>query len=610
MGSFVRRGALYAAVTLSLLLLVWPLTARLPLIDPDEGLHAAIAQEMVARGDYLTPTFLGQPFFDKPILFFWAQMASMQLPIPVSAEVGVRLPGLLFGALGAITTGLLAAELLGGTTGWVAACLYATMLLPLAEAQVAVHDVALVPWTNLSLLLLWRAHRASIAARMASRRVLVATLGGVGLCFGLAILTKGLSGVAIVGVAAGGVLMATRRLTVKRLAALAGCLLLGLLIAAPWYVAMEQAHPGYLRYYFVQRHLLGYVAAAARHAGRPWWYYVPILLGGAFPWVAYLVATAHDQRRSSVADARVDGAVVADDGDAERRAQAIVAVSVWLAAGLLFLTVGRVKLWTYALPLFPALAILAAAPWARRLGPALHAPGGRARLHSGPMKWAIASHALVGSALLPAVLIFARVRYGVDASPLAIVGIVAIAAGYALAARQFQRGRARVAFGGLLALFMATVAITMGTVMPTVAEIMSERDLATHFNRVGALPARLWLIDDRVGSFVFYLDPVLRRGLTADRVQSINVRAACDEVAAAPPETVVAVRERRAAGFLRLLDLDLAPDFDRAGQFRLYDTPDLAGARAGDRAGRPALVACRPADPRPPAHDLADVASR
>ena len=60
------------------------------------------------------------------------------------------------------------------------------------------------------------------------------------------------------------------------------------LVAAPWYIAMESAHPGYLHYYFVERHVQGYLTATQRHAGRPFWSYVPILLGGTLPWTLYL----------------------------------------------------------------------------------------------------------------------------------------------------------------------------------------------------------------------------------------------------------------------------------------------------------------------------------
>lgn len=172
------------------MLFAFPLALRVPLLDPDEGLHAAIAQEMVERRAYLTPTFLSRPFLDKPVLFFWAQAASLRAL--GMTEAAVRFPGLLFALLGCVTTAILGWRLLGPAVGALAGCFHATLLLPLAVSQAAVHDVALVPWTNLGLLALWEAHRA--AAPAAARR----WTGAAGLAFGLAVLTKGLIGSACV----------------------------------------------------------------------------------------------------------------------------------------------------------------------------------------------------------------------------------------------------------------------------------------------------------------------------------------------------------------------------------------------------------------------------
>src|SRR5437867_4012987 len=86
---------------LALALLLAPLLASAPLFDPDEGLHAAIAQEMVRTGDYVTPRFLGEPFLDKPILFFWAEAVSLR--IFGMNEAAVRIPPLIFGLLGMLS---------------------------------------------------------------------------------------------------------------------------------------------------------------------------------------------------------------------------------------------------------------------------------------------------------------------------------------------------------------------------------------------------------------------------------------------------------------------------------------------------------------------------
>ena len=113
-----------------------------------------------------------------------------------------------------------------------------------------------------------------------------------------------------------------------------------LLVAAPWYIAMERAHPGYLHYYFVERHLQGYLTATQRHAGRPFWYYLPIVLGGALPWTGYLW-----RARSS-------------PGFGSRADSLRLVLWGWFAIGLVFLSIGESKLVTYALPLFPALALI------------------------------------------------------------------------------------------------------------------------------------------------------------------------------------------------------------------------------------------------------------
>jgi 4-amino-4-deoxy-L-arabinose transferase-like glycosyltransferase len=114
---------------------------------------------MVERGDWIVPRFLGRAFLDKPILYFWAQAASLRAFGMNTAAA--RLPGCLFALLGIATTGWLARTVFNARIGWLAAGCYATMALPFLLAQAPVHDEALVPFTNLALGFLWRAGRDS-----------------------------------------------------------------------------------------------------------------------------------------------------------------------------------------------------------------------------------------------------------------------------------------------------------------------------------------------------------------------------------------------------------------------------------------------------------------
>ena len=110
------------------------------------------------------PRFLGEPFPDKPVFFFWALAASLRAF--GFSEPAARAPGLLFGLLGAVTTGWLAGAILGRRGGWLAGIFYATLSLPIGLMQMPVHDLALVPFTNGALLAFWRAARVSRAARV------------------------------------------------------------------------------------------------------------------------------------------------------------------------------------------------------------------------------------------------------------------------------------------------------------------------------------------------------------------------------------------------------------------------------------------------------------
>src|ERR1700758_4643297 len=48
--------------------------AQFGLIGADEPRYAQIAREMLARHDWITPTLGGQPWLEKPVLYYWEAM--------------------------------------------------------------------------------------------------------------------------------------------------------------------------------------------------------------------------------------------------------------------------------------------------------------------------------------------------------------------------------------------------------------------------------------------------------------------------------------------------------------------------------------------------------
>jgi 4-amino-4-deoxy-L-arabinose transferase-like glycosyltransferase len=532
--SHLRR--MFAVVALALVLA--PLVASAPLFDPDEGLHAAIAQEMVQRGDYVTPTFRGEPFLDKPILFFWAEAASLRVFGDNAAAV--RIPPLLFGLFGMISVALLGRALFGESAGLIAGIAYGTMLLPMGVSEVAVHDIGLVPFMCMAAFFLIRAESGHPS--------LPGILAGGAL--GLSILTKGLVGVVFTGIFA--VCLTVRRPSSWfRLAlALTIAVVVALLVAAPWYIAMEHAHPGYLYYYFVERHLQGYLTATQRHAGRPFWYYLPIVLGGALPWTGYLLGAA----RSAVHHPL-------------RRL-----LWSWFAIGLVFLSIGESKLVTYALPLFPILALIVGEYfWAR--------PGGFNLQVDDP--WFTLGFAIqvLTMTLLPvAGLAVVQWKFGSVPAFLwiapAVFGLLTVDAG-----RRAMTSRSGYLTGiGRMTLY-TIVALVM--VAPHAATWMTSRDLAATFNGARALPPRVWVLDERIGSLIFYLDPPLRAQATPDRVNSTSFPEAVMRARVDPPDAVFAVRNSQLPRFNRMFSLPPAPDA-LAGTFTLYRA-DTVRAAVGAR---------------------------
>src|SRR3954470_9100546 len=48
-----------------------------PLLLPDEGRYGTVARDMLQQGDGLVPLLNGLPFFHKPPLMYWLDMAAM-----------------------------------------------------------------------------------------------------------------------------------------------------------------------------------------------------------------------------------------------------------------------------------------------------------------------------------------------------------------------------------------------------------------------------------------------------------------------------------------------------------------------------------------------------
>ncbi len=252
-----------------LLLLVWVMLAclwplRVPITEVDEARYTAAVREMVTQGDYLIPHFNAQPRYQKPILYYWLQAASVRL-FGVN-EVAARFPS----AVAVLLTALLVYGFLlhvfrrtpcdARRERTYALCgALATLTMPLLAiwSRSAVTDPALTLFTAGAMLALVQAD-----LDRQRRWYLVAAL-----CTGLAFLTKGPIGLVAPALAWVSYHLTRRQLRdeVRRVPWLAALGVL-LAVAAPWYILTYFVDgPGFLTRFFLTENLERYTTAMEGH---------------------------------------------------------------------------------------------------------------------------------------------------------------------------------------------------------------------------------------------------------------------------------------------------------------------------------------------------------
>ncbi len=313
------------------------------LTDLDEGFYASVAWEMHQRVDWLTPTFQGEPWFEKPPLLYWLMMASMRLF--GENPFALRLPSMVIYGLILIVLGLWGNCRLGAGIGTLGALLFAVAPLSLLLARLAITDMALCFWLLLTIIALWESP---------VRPWLWAPVGGIAL--GLAVLTKGPVGLGLVGLL---YLWQARLLHHKGLKFrwVIVALLLTVATCVPWYAGVYLQHGAeFFNEFVLRQNLLRFAGGDTAHSVLPLLqsgtlsgvvagvlvyllFYGVVLVLGAFPMV-------------------LCGDVLWRVSGGSEELLRYLARWSWLVLGLF--TLSFTKLPAYIFPMFPTLALLVA----------------------------------------------------------------------------------------------------------------------------------------------------------------------------------------------------------------------------------------------------------
>lgn len=316
---------------------------------------------MAQTGDWVTPRLYGGPWFEKPILYYWLAAIGFRLQLP--AEWAARLPS----AFAALAATLAIAWLSWRHYGSEEFCPWSSALLAPLFFSTSVAAIGFSRAATPDMLF-----AASITLAMASAAAILryagalrgtteasgpgADIGAIlafGAFLGFAVLAKGPAAIILAGGAMAIWALATGRWgaalqLLHPFAIAAFCV-----VALPWYVVCARRNPAFLHIFIFQHNFERYLTPLFQHK-QPFWFFVPIMLLAAIPWLAFVIPAARN------------GLVLWREK--RWRDSPAFFFSCWAFFPILFFSFSQSKLPGYILPAVPAVALLLAIAASRLIG--------------------------------------------------------------------------------------------------------------------------------------------------------------------------------------------------------------------------------------------------
>lgn len=327
------------------------------LTEPDEGRTAGIGLEFFQSDTWLVPRLYDLAQFNKPPLVYWA--CSLAYRIGGVSEFTARLPAAL-AALGVLLlTFAMARRLYDEYTAIAATLILLTAPMFFVMARIIDPNMMLTFWITLTM---WAALAWFQDGRKYQQWIFWLALG-------VAFLAKGPPALGVVALALIGFRLSSRKRDARNRPATmepgqpatatdsgAGCpgsmnllwrpllnvpaILVCAVIGLSWYVVCALKYPELWKF-FLGQELVGRLSGTIAGRSQPFWFFIPILLGGFLPWLPLLIAALAGTVKKFRADVRARFLLL------------------WVALPFLMFSLTKSKLPAYILPLFPPLAIMA-----------------------------------------------------------------------------------------------------------------------------------------------------------------------------------------------------------------------------------------------------------
>jgi 4-amino-4-deoxy-L-arabinose transferase-like glycosyltransferase len=430
----------------------------LPLLDPDEPVYAQTAREMLAAHDFISPRIYGNFWYDKPPLYYWLVMGAFKFF--GQTEFAARFPSALLAVCCALLVYFCGKSLFTRRIGLLSALVLSTSLEYFYLGRAAVTDMTLTFFLTASLLFYLRKKYYFAYAAV-----------------GMAVLTKGPIGIVLPIAIIFIQLILTHNLkALKELKIFSGGLL-ALIVFLPWYLMMYYAHGMDFIHTFLGFHNITRFLQPEHPAGILWYYYLPVLLIGFFPWTMFLVQSisAALQNREKL------------------HGNILLFLVIWATVILSFFTASQTKLISYILPLYPPLALLVGWYIDRCI------TTGLPRIFKTP--------ALLLTLLMIAIetgLVLTARNLAPALFPGVVITGLIFAASLGGTCFTLWRRNLRGFMGTLIMGMMAFVIVAMTQLLPAAAPLFSVKNFATEFNQYYDGQTPVYIIKSFRPGFMYY----------------------------------------------------------------------------------------------------------
>ncbi len=254
------------------------LLGKVNLYDWDEANFAEIAREMILTKNYLQPQINYLPFYEKPPVFIWMQVASMKL-FGIN-EFAARFPNACLGILVAITLFVIGRKERDWKFGFIWLMCYMGSFLPFMYFRTGLID----PWFNYFMFLSLYFYKLAVDSGQLSdkRKLSWILLVLSALMLGLAVQTKGPAAMIIIYGSLGVIWIISRFKYYLGFRKSIAWFICSLIFSCIWFYLETKAHgDNYIKEFIIYQIRL-FTTEDATHGG-PFYYHLIVLLIGCFP---------------------------------------------------------------------------------------------------------------------------------------------------------------------------------------------------------------------------------------------------------------------------------------------------------------------------------------